>query len=176
MSTTTEVWFKSQVGGLCDNVVITEDHSFIRNLIEKDDPSAIFGTQMERHIGKKLKIPCGVISSPVHIQDFSIGYRPFFGYEGSNQISDLVYNSFTLGMEDHLLDLFGGHDTPESSLKDSSCNSDCVWAEDAQEELRRVPGFVRNKVKRNTEKFAGERSILIITKKVMYQAKELSQS
>ena len=37
------------------------------------------------------------------------GYRPFLGYEGTNQIADLVYNLFNLGMEDHLLDVFGGH-------------------------------------------------------------------
>ena len=30
----------------------------------------ILGTQMERHIGKRLGIPCAVISAPVHVQDF----------------------------------------------------------------------------------------------------------
>ena len=68
---------------------------------------------MERHVAKRLNIPCGVISAPVHIQNFPLSYRPFCGYEGANQIADLVYNSFTLGMEDHLLEIFGGHDTKE---------------------------------------------------------------
>jgi len=67
-----EQWFRSQVEGLCDNVVITEDHCLIADLIAKTEPSAIFGTQMERHIGKRLNIPCGVISSPVHIQNFPL--------------------------------------------------------------------------------------------------------
>ena len=34
---------------------------------------------MERHIGKRLNIPCGVISSPVHIQNFPLGYDPQMG-------------------------------------------------------------------------------------------------
>ena len=45
-----------------------------------------------------------------------LSYRPFLGYEGANQIADLIYNSFTLGMEDHLLEIFGGHDTKEFAL------------------------------------------------------------
>ncbi len=104
-------WFTSEVENFCDQVVISDDHALIADLIANTQPDAIFGTQMERHIGKRLAIPCGVISSPVHIQNFPLSYRPFFGYEGANQIADLVYNSFTLGMEDHLLEIFGGHDT-----------------------------------------------------------------
>ena len=54
---------------------------------------------MERHIGKRLDIPCGVISAPVHIQNYSLSFKPFLGYEGTNQIADLVYNSFNLGID-----------------------------------------------------------------------------
>lgn len=36
---------------------------------------------MERHVGKRINIPCGVIAAPIHIQDFPVGYRPFLGYE-----------------------------------------------------------------------------------------------
>jgi light-independent protochlorophyllide reductase subunit B len=167
-----EVWFRNAVEGFCDNVFITEDHDFIKKLVEKDCPSAIFGTQMERHIGKKLKIPCGVISSPAHVQDFPISYKPFFGYEGSNQISDLIYNSFTLGMEDHLLELFGGHDTPNLSLKDVVEDLSYRWSREAQDELAKIPGFVRGRVKINTEKFADQHGIHMITKQIMYKAKE----
>lgn len=78
-----ESWFRDQVKGLCDNIVITEDHGLIGDLIAKTEPAAIFGTQMERHIGKRLNIPCGVISSPVHIQNFPLSYKPFMGYEGT---------------------------------------------------------------------------------------------
>ena len=88
-------WFREQVSGYCDQVLITDDHSQIAEIISKLEPAAIFGTQMERHVGKRLDIPCGVISAPVHIQNFPLGFRPFLGYEGTNQISDLVYNSFS---------------------------------------------------------------------------------
>lgn len=165
-------WFKNEVEGLCDNVIITEDHSLIGDLIAKTEPSAIFGTQMERHIGKRLNIPCGVISSPVHIQNFPLGYKPFMGYEGSNQIADLVYNSFTLGMEDHLLELFGGHDTTVALTETLSVDSTMVWSAEAKNELNKIPGFVRGKIKRNTEKFAREKQLEKITLETMYEAKE----
>ncbi|MEN9253002.1 MAG: ferredoxin:protochlorophyllide reductase (ATP-dependent) subunit B [Thermostichales cyanobacterium BF3_bins_165] len=165
-------WFVAEVEPFCDRVLITDDHTQVANAIAEVEPAAIFGTQMERHVGKRLGIPCGVISAPVHIQDFPIGYRPFLGYEGSNQIIDLVYNSFTLGMEDHLLEIFGGHDTKEVVTKSLSADRELEWTGEAQRELQKVPGFVRGKVKRNTEKFAREQGLQQITVAVMYAAKE----
>ena len=165
-------WFREQVYGFCDQVLITDDHTQVGDMIAQLEPAAIFGTQMERHVGKRLDIPCGVISSPVHIQNFPLGYRPFLGYEGSNQIADLVYNSFSLGMEDHLLQIFGGHDTKEVITKSLSTDSDLQWSPEGLTELNRIPGFVRGKVKRNTEKFARENKIQHITVDVMFAAKE----
>lgn len=165
-------WFKKEVSEYCDQVLISEDNGEIADAIAKIEPSAIFGTQMERHVGKRLDIPCGVIASPIHIQNFPIGYKPFLGYEGTNQITDLVYNSFTLGMEDHLLEIFGGHDTKEVITKGISADSDLNWNKEAKAELNKIPGFVRGKVKRNTEKFARERGFSEITLEVMYAAKE----
>nr|YP_010704273.1 protochlorophyllide reductase ChlB subunit [Micractinium simplicissimum]AGZ19367.1 protochlorophyllide reductase ChlB subunit [Chlorella sp. ArM0029B]WCO87779.1 protochlorophyllide reductase ChlB subunit [Micractinium simplicissimum] len=165
-------WFREQVDGFCDEVLITDDHTQVADMIARVEPAAIFGTQMERHIGKRLDIPCGVISAPVHIQNFPLGFRPFLGYEGTNQISDLVYNSFTLGMEDHLLEIFGGHDTKEVITKSLSTDSDLVWAPEALAELQRIPGFVRGKIKRNTEKFAREQNVNEITLEIMFAAKE----
>lgn len=165
-------WFRQEVSEYCDEVLISEDHGEIGDAIARIEPSAIFGTQMERHVGKRLNIPCGVIAAPIHIQDFPIGYRPFLGYEGTNQIADLVYNSFTLGMEDHLLEIFGGHDTKEVITKGISADSDLNWTKEATTELNKVPGFVRGKVKRNTEKFARDRNISQISLEVMYAAKE----
>ncbi len=165
-------WFREQVQGFCDQVLITDDHTQVGDMIAKIEPAAIFGTQMERHIGKRLDIPCGVISAPVHIQNFPLGYRPFLGYEGTNQIADLVYNSFTLGMEDHLLEIFGGHDTKQVITKSLSTDLNLNWAPDGIAELKKIPGFVRGKIKRNTEKFALERNINEITVEVMYAAKE----
>ena len=165
-------WFTQEVSEYCDQVLISEDNGEIADAIAKLEPAAIFGTQMERHVGKRLDIPCGVISAPIHIQNFPIGYKPFLGYEGTNQIADLVYNSFTLGMEDHLLEIFGGHDTKEVITKGISADSDLTWDKEATAELQKIPGFVRGKVKRNTEKFARERGFNEITLEVMYAAKE----
>jgi light-independent protochlorophyllide reductase subunit B len=127
---------------------------------------------MERHIGKRLNIPCGVISSPVHIQNFPLSYKPFMGYEGTNQIADLVYNSFTLGMEDHLLELFGGHDTTSALTNTLSAQNQLHWSNEASQELGKIPGFVRGKIKRNTEKFARDKNFSEITLEIMYAAKE----
>lgn len=165
-------WFRDNVEGFCDQVLITDDHTQVGDMIARIEPAAIFGTQMERHIGKRLDIPCGVISAPVHIQNFPLGYRPFLGYEGTNQIADLVYNSFTLGMEDHLLEIFGGHDTKEVITKSLSTDSDLTWAPDGLSELNKIPGFVRGKIKRNTERFARENGFTEITVELMYAAKE----
>ena len=165
-------WFKEQVKDYCDEVLISEDNGAIGDAIARLEPAAIFGTQMERHVGKRINIPCGVIAAPIHIQDFPVGYRPFFGYEGANQVVDLVYNSFTLGMEDHLLEIFGGHDTKEVITKTVSADSDLNWTKEGLAELNKVPGFVRGKVKRNTEKYARENNIENITAEVMYSAKE----
>ncbi|MCL6435875.1 MAG: ferredoxin:protochlorophyllide reductase (ATP-dependent) subunit B [Leptolyngbyaceae cyanobacterium HOT.MB2.61] len=165
-------WFREQVSEYCDEVLITDDHTQVGDAIARVEPAAIFGTQMERHVGKRLDIPCGVISAPIHIQNFPIGYKPFVGYEGTNQIVDLIYNSFTLGMEDHLLEIFGGHDTKEVVTKALTADTDMNWTKDAKAELNKVPGFVRGKVKRNTEKFARDRGITEITIEVMYAAKE----
>jgi light-independent protochlorophyllide reductase subunit B len=165
-------WFREQVSEYCDEVLISDDNGAIGDAIARLEPAAIFGTQMERHVGKRLDIPCGVIAAPIHIQNFPLGYKPFLGYEGTNQIADLVYNSFTLGMEDHLLEIFGGHDTKEVITKGISADSDLNWNKEATAELNKIPGFVRGKVKRNTEKFARDRGIGEISLEVMYAAKE----
>ena len=165
-------WFRAQVEGYCDEVLISDDNGAIADRIAQLEPAAIFGTQMERHVGKRLNIPCGVIAAPIHIQNFPVGYRPFMGYEGANQIVDLVYNSFTLGMEDHLLEIFGGHDTKEAITATLSATADLGWSSDGLAELQKIPGFVRGKVKRNTEKFARDQGIGQITAEVLYAAKE----
>jgi light-independent protochlorophyllide reductase subunit B len=71
-----------------------------------------------------------------------------------------------------LLEIFGGHDTKEVITKGITADGDLAWQRDAQGELNKIPGFVRGKVKRNTEKFARERGFSEITLEVMYAAKE----
>ncbi|MEO0942701.1 MAG: ferredoxin:protochlorophyllide reductase (ATP-dependent) subunit B [Cyanobacteria bacterium J06642_12] len=167
-----EEWFRREVGEYCDEILMTDEHAKIGDAIARVEPAAIFGTQMERHVGKRLNIPTGVISAPIHVQNFPVGYRPFLGYEGANQVVDLVYNSFTLGMEDHLLDIFGGHDTKDVVTKSLTIDTDLSWDEEATTELKRIPGFVRGKVKRNTENFARKQGVETITLEVLYAAKE----
>lgn len=166
-----EAWFKKEVKNFCEETLITEDHTLVGDMISKLEPSAIFGTQMERHIGKRLNIPCGVISAPVHIQNFPLSYRPFLGYEGSNQIADLIYNSFTLGMEDHLLEIFGGHDTKDL-IEQTVVENSLKWDENSQNELKKIPGFVRGKIKKNVEKYAKANQLNLITLDVMYLCKQ----
>jgi len=165
-------WFRDQVKGFTPQVLITDDHTQVGEVITELAPSAIFGTQMERHVGKRLGIPCGVISAPVHIQNYPLAFKPFLGYEGSNQIADLVYNSFSLGMEDHLLEIFGGHDTKEIIQPESLQTNGVRWDEESSSELSKIPGFVRGRVKANTEKFATSRQITEITLDVLFAAKE----
>ena len=106
-----KAWFLNELKNFDPIIkgVVTNDH----NLIAEVKPAAIFGTQIERHVRKCLNMPCGVISAPRHIQNFPLSYRPFLIYEGFNQTVDSIYNFFTLGMEDHLSEIFGGHDTRE---------------------------------------------------------------
>ena len=66
----------------------------------------IFGTQMERHIGKRLGIPCAVIPAPVHVQDFPARYSPQMGFEGANAIFDTWIHPLVMGLEEHLLTMF----------------------------------------------------------------------
>lgn len=128
-------WFREQVAPYTESILITDDHRQVGEMIQNLQPNCLFGTQMERHIGKRLGIPCGVISSPSHIQNFPLGYRPFIGYEGSNQIADLVYNTNQLGMEEHLLEIFGGHDAFEADEKNSNISTEQKISEKSQPEI-----------------------------------------
>ena len=49
--------------------------------------------------------------------------------------------------------------------------SSIVWAADAEKELTKIPYFVRGKARRNTEKFAAERGVALITVETLYDAK-----
>jgi light-independent protochlorophyllide reductase subunit B len=46
-----------------------------------------------------------------------------------------------------------------------------VWLPDAENELRKIPFFVRGKARRNTEKFAAERGVAAIGIDTLYEAK-----
>jgi light-independent protochlorophyllide reductase subunit B len=46
-----------------------------------------------------------------------------------------------------------------------------TWSADGEAELKKIPFFVRGKIKRNTEKFASDRGITSITVETLYDAK-----
>ncbi|MDJ0822948.1 MAG: ferredoxin:protochlorophyllide reductase (ATP-dependent) subunit B [Paracoccaceae bacterium] len=86
--------------------LITDDYLEVERRIEELAPELILGTQMERHIGKRLGIPCAVISAPVHVQDFPARYSPQMGIEGANVIFDTWVHPLVMGLEEHLLTMF----------------------------------------------------------------------
>jgi light-independent protochlorophyllide reductase subunit B len=46
-----------------------------------------------------------------------------------------------------------------------------VWDEAAEKELKKIPFFVRGKARRNTEMFAADQKIGVISLKTLYDAK-----
>ncbi|MEO0712152.1 MAG: nitrogenase component 1, partial [Pseudomonadota bacterium] len=86
--------------------LITDDYLAVEQAIQEAAPEMILGTQMERHIGKRLGIPCAVISAPVHVQDFPARYSPQAGWEGANVIFDTWIHPLVMGLEEHLLTMF----------------------------------------------------------------------
>lgn len=86
--------------------LITDDYLEVEAAIEAAAPEMILGTQMERHIGKRLGIPCAVISAPVHVQDFPARYSPQMGFEGANVLFDTWVHPLVMGLEEHLLTMF----------------------------------------------------------------------
>jgi light-independent protochlorophyllide reductase subunit B len=46
-----------------------------------------------------------------------------------------------------------------------------TWAPEAEKELGKIPFFVRGKARRNTERFAADRSLELITVETLYDAK-----
>jgi light-independent protochlorophyllide reductase subunit B len=59
--------------------------------------------------------------------------------------------------------------TPASSSPAISLNPG--WAPDAEKELKKIPFFVRGKARRNTERYAAEHGIALISVETLYDAK-----
>lgn len=86
--------------------LITDDYLEVEDAIAALQPELVLGTQMERHIAKRLRIPCAVISAPVHVQDFPARYSPQMGFEGANVLFDTWVHPLVMGLEEHLLTMF----------------------------------------------------------------------
>jgi light-independent protochlorophyllide reductase subunit B len=195
--------------------LIADDYLDVEARIIELQPELVLGTQMERHIAKRLGVPCAVISAPVHVQDFPARYSPQMGIEGANVIFDTWVHPLMMGLEEHLLGLFkddfeftdglapshvgahtGGHvarheqpnhDVPEAApvatLAPPTPKRDdgdvalaepiktLTWSADAEAELKKIPFFVRGKARRNTEAFAQQYGLQIITVETLYDAK-----
>jgi light-independent protochlorophyllide reductase subunit B len=170
--------------------LITDDYLEIEAKIAELQPELVLGTQMERHIAKRLGIACAVISAPVHVQDFPARYSPQMGFEGANVIFDSWVHPLVMGLEEHLLSMFredfefndesgashlGAHTAPAPietpSIVNTPAPGQLVWANDAEQELRKIPFFVRGKARRNTEKYAEERGVAVIDIATLYDAK-----
>ncbi|MEM8784368.1 MAG: nitrogenase component 1, partial [Pseudomonadota bacterium] len=86
--------------------LITDDHLAVEDAIIAAQPELVLGTQMERHVAKRLRLPCAVISSPVHVQDFPARHSPQMGWEGANVLFDTWVHPLMMGLEEHLLGMF----------------------------------------------------------------------
>ena len=86
--------------------LITDDYLDVEQQVADLQPELVLGTQMERHIAKRLAIPCAVISAPVHVQDFPARYSPQMGFEGANVLFDTWIHPLMMGLEEHLIHMF----------------------------------------------------------------------
>ena len=173
--------------------LITDDHLEVEEAIAAAAPELVLGTQMERHIAKRLGMACAVISSPVHVQDFPARHSPQMGFEGANVIFDTWVHPLVMGLEEHLLTMFredfefsdangpshhaahaprkqvDAQPEPEEPLV--TAHDGAMWTDEAQRELKKIPFFVRGKARRNTESFAAEQGRAQIDLDTLYDAK-----
>jgi light-independent protochlorophyllide reductase subunit B len=200
--------------------LISEDYLEVEEQIAAANPELVLGTQMERHIAKRLSIPCAVISAPVHVQDFPARYSPQMGFEGANVIFDTWVHPLMMGLEEHLLGMFredfefgdgaspshlGGHGSSKGAPTAAAsvelpraselvaaavqapapagmsaanvaelalaASTGPTWDTDAERELKKIPFFVRGKARRNTETYAAQQRLSLITVETLYDAK-----
>jgi light-independent protochlorophyllide reductase subunit B len=88
--------------------LITDDYLEVEDRVAELHPELVLGTQMERHIAKRLGVPCAVISAPMHVQDFPARHAPQMGFEGANVMFDAWVHPLMMGLEEHLLNMFRG--------------------------------------------------------------------
>ena len=175
--------------------LITDDYLAVERAVEALQPELVLGTQMERHIAKRLGLPCAVISTPAHVQDYPARYSPQMGFEGANVLFDTWVHPLIMGLEEHLLTMFrddfefndtaapshlggegGGAHQPDivASTEEAAETGEpgaIAWAVSAEKELRKIPFFVRGKARRNTEHFAIENGLSVIDVETLYEAK-----
>jgi light-independent protochlorophyllide reductase subunit B len=157
--------------------LIADDYLEVEAKVAELQPELILGTQMERHIAKRLGIPCAVISAPTHVQDFPARFSPQMGFEGANVLFDSWVHPLMMGLEEHLLTMFREdpefHDgvapshlggavvepvrasAPERTAAASADQNiigrpETIWSAEAERELKKIPFFVRGRARENT--------------------------
>jgi light-independent protochlorophyllide reductase subunit B len=228
--------------------LISDDYLEVEAAIAAATPELVLGTQMERHIAKRLGVACAVISVPIHVQDVPARYSPVYGFEGANVLFDTWVHPLVMGLEEHLLQMFredfefhdeakpshlaasapaapvspaapGGIPADASSAPPPSpsvanvpqlqvtsampafrpapageaapavaapvaataaataaattaaTTAAPVWTPEGEQELKKIPFFVRGKAKRNTEAYAAQHGIAHIGVETLYDAK-----
>jgi len=191
--------------------LISDDYLEVEAAISAAAPELVLGTQMERHIAKRLGVACAVISTPIHVQDVPARYSPVMGFEGANVLFDSWVHPLVMGLEEHLLQMFredfefndgaaASHlpraqrpapqvtappaaepartapaDTAEAEAiavaAEPSATAGPRWTAEGEQELKKIPFFVRSKARRNTERFAAERGLALISVETLYEAK-----
>jgi light-independent protochlorophyllide reductase subunit B len=86
--------------------LICDDYLEVEAAIAASAPELVLGSQMERHIAKRLHVPCAVISGPFHVQDVPARHSPQMGWEGANVIFDTWVHPLMMGLEEHLITMF----------------------------------------------------------------------
>ena len=170
--------------------LITDDYLEVEEQVASLHVELVLGSQMERHIAKRIGVPCAMISAPMHVQDFPARYAPQMGFEGANVIFDSWVHPLMMGLEEHLLGMF----REDSEFNDAPSHlgaapvravaadilvveapavvvGEPLWAAEAEKELGKIPFFVRGKARRNTERFAKEHGRTLITVETLYDAK-----
>ena len=160
------------------DALISDDYLAVEAAMAEAAPELVLGTQMERHSAKRLGIPCAVISTPMHVQDVPARTSPQMGWEGANVIFDDWVHPLMMGLEEHLIGMFRhdfefvdghqshlGHSGGSAAAAESSGGSamgevaeadadQMIWTADGEAELKKIPFFVRGKVRRNAEAYA----------------------
>lgn len=205
-------WVREQLDGYLpdDELLVTEQFQDVAAKVEELMPELVCGTQMERHSCRKFDVPCMVIAPPTHIENHLLSYKPMLGFDGADHIADEVYTTATLGLEKHLIDMFGdagleyeeangatslqngtspnahqengsasgpanGYQNDHATEQEhglAAANGSITWSADAETMLKKVPFFVRKRVRRNTENYAQDQGHVEITVDVLQDAKE----
>jgi light-independent protochlorophyllide reductase subunit B len=176
-------WVREQLAGyLPDELLVTDRFQAVAARIGELAPELVCGTQMERHSCRKLDVPCLVVAPPTHIENHLLGYKPMLGFDGADVLADGVYTTAMLGLEQHLIDMFGdagleyeGPGAPEAPAEAAVAPGPAgapLWTEGAEAMLKKVPFFVRGRVQRKVERYAEGQGHRAITAEVMLAAKE----